>query len=86
MMYNLLLVKKEYKKKCRFEWGILADITIPEYELKLKVLKKKAKDMELSINNSILSRIAKNDLNIRQLERIMNFIEGRKDENLFNRT
>ena len=95
--------------KCRFEWGIFADITIPEYELKLKVLNKKAKDMELSINNSILSRIAKNNLNIRQLEgiinqltaistlyqknineedieRIMNFIEGGKDENLFNRT
>lgn len=56
----------------RFECGIIADIAMPEYKLKLKVLEKKSKDLELNIKTSILAQIAKYDLNIRQIEGIIN--------------
>ena len=59
----------------RFEWGLLADISSAEYETRLAILKKKAQDEKLAIDDFILSDIAtKIDSNIRELEGVYNKI------------
>ncbi len=53
----------------RFEGGLLADISNPDYETRLAILRKKAKDENLVIDDFILVDIAtKIDSNIRELE------------------
>lgn len=59
----------------RFEWGLLADISSADYETRLAILKKKAQDEKLAIDDFILSDIAtKIDSNIRELEGVYNKI------------
>jgi chromosomal replication initiator protein len=59
----------------RFEWGLLADISCPDYETRLAILRKKAQDENIVIDDFILSNIAsKIDSNIRELEGIYNKI------------
>ena len=59
----------------RFEWGLLADIANADYETRLAILKKKAQDEKISIDDFILSDIAtKIDSNIRELEGVYNKI------------
>ena len=62
----------------RFEWGLLADISCPDYETRLAILRKKAQDENVVIDDSILSNIAnKIDSNIRELEGVFNKIIAR---------
>ena len=59
----------------RFEWGLLADIANADYETRLAILKKKAQDEKIAIDDFILSDIAtKIDSNIRELEGVYNKI------------
>jgi chromosomal replication initiator protein len=59
----------EERLKTRFEWGLLADISVPEFETRLLILERKAKLIGLQIQSNILSYIAdKLKINIRQLE------------------
>ena len=59
----------------RFEWGLLADISSADYETRLAILRKKAQDANLIIDDLILSDIAtKIDSNIRELEGVYNKI------------
>ena len=68
----------EDRLKSRFEWGLLADISFPDYETRLAILRKKAQDENLVIDNLILSDIAtKIDSNIRELEGVFNKIVAR---------
>ena len=68
----------EDRLKSRFEWGLLADISIPDYETRLAILRKKAQDENIIIDDSILSNIAnKIDSNIRELEGVFNKIVAR---------
>ena len=68
----------EDRLKSRFEWGLLADITCPDYETRLAILRKKAQDEKIIIDDSILSNIATNiDSNIRELEGVFNKIVAR---------
>ncbi len=63
----------EDRLKSRFEWGLLADISCPDYETRLAILRKKAQDENLIIEDYILSNIAnKIDSNIRELEGVFN--------------
>ena len=68
----------EDRLKSRFEWGLLADISCPDYETRLAILRKKAQDENIVIDDSILSNIAtKIDSNIRELEGVFNKIVAR---------
>ena len=68
----------EDRLKTRFEWGLLADISCPDYETRLAILRKKAQDENIIIEDSILSDIAtKIDSNIRELEGVFNKIVAR---------
>ena len=68
----------EDRLKSRFEWGLLADISCPDYETRLAILRKKAQDEKIIIDDTILSNIATNiDSNIRELEGVFNKIVAR---------
>ena len=63
----------EDRLKSRFEWGLIADISNPDYETRLAILRKKAQSDNIIIDDLILSNIAtKIDTNIRELEGVLN--------------
>lgn len=63
----------EDRLKSRFEWGLIADISNPDYETRLAILRKKAQLDNINIDDAILSNIAtKIDTNIRELEGALN--------------
>lgn len=68
----------EDRLKSRFEWGLLADISCPDYETRLAILRKKAQEENIIIDDIILSNIANRiDSNIRELEGVFNKIVAR---------
>lgn len=65
----------EERLKSRFEWGILADISMPDYETRLAILRKKVQTENIIVDDYILSVIAtKIETNIRELEGVLNKI------------
>ena len=65
----------EDRLKSRFEWGLLADISCPDYETRLAILRKKAQEEKIVVDDNILANIAnKIDSNIRELEGVFNKI------------
>ncbi|MCI9017030.1 MAG: chromosomal replication initiator protein DnaA [Clostridia bacterium] len=63
----------EDRLKSRFEWGLIADISNPDYETRLAILRKKAQSDNIIIDDMILSNIAtKINTNIRELEGVLN--------------
>ena len=63
----------EDRLKSRFEWGLIADISNPDYETRLAILRKKIQLDNIIIDDEILSAIAtKLDTNIRELEGTLN--------------
>ena len=59
----------EDRLKTRFEWGLLADIQPPDFELRSAILKNKAKMIGVNIPYDVLTFLAENlKSNIRQLE------------------
>ena len=63
----------EDRLKSRFEWGLLADISCPDYETRLAILRRKAKKEKILVDDSILASIAtKIESNIRELEGVFN--------------
>lgn len=70
----------EERLKTRFEWGLLADIFCPDYETRFAILRKKAQDRAIAIDDFILSTIAtKMDSNIRELEGVFKKVVARAD-------
>lgn len=73
----------EDRLKSRFEWGLMADVQVPDYELRIAIIKEKAKKLGINIPSDALNIIAeKLRSNIRQLEGIVrkiaaqNFLTG----------
>ena len=65
----------EARLKSRFEWGLLVDISAPDFETRVAILRKKAETKNIIIDNDILYDIAtKIDSNIRELEGVFNKI------------
>ena len=63
----------EERLKTRLEWGLLADVSMADYETRFAILKKKKDENHLIIDDEILSNIAlKIDSNIRELEGVFN--------------
>ncbi|MBQ8381699.1 MAG: chromosomal replication initiator protein DnaA [Clostridia bacterium] len=59
----------EDRLKTRFEWGLIADIQQPDYELRIAIMNNKTKMMGITLPNEVLTYIAENlKSNIRQIE------------------
>ena len=66
--------------RTRFEWGILADVTPPDLETRLAIVKNKAAALGMDLPDKIASYIAENvTSNVRQLEGTVNKILAYKD-------
>jgi len=65
----------EERLKSRFEGGILADVSVPDYETRLAILKRKVQQKNIIIDDYLLSVIATRiNSNIRELEGSLNKI------------
>ena len=63
----------EERIRSRFEWGLMADIGVPDYETRMAILRKKAENDNFSIDNKVLDYIAQNiRSNVRELEGALN--------------
>lgn len=63
----------EERLRSRFEGGMIADISMPEYETRLVILKKKAEELGVKLSEEAFSYIASNiQKNIRELEGALN--------------
>lgn len=63
----------EDRLKSRFDWGLIADISNPDFETRLAILRKKTQIDNIIIDDEILSAIATRvDTNIRELEGTLN--------------
>ncbi|MBQ4258973.1 MAG: chromosomal replication initiator protein DnaA [Lachnospiraceae bacterium] len=63
------MVTLEERFRSRFEWGLIADIQVPDYETRVAILKKQAEKFDKKIDDEIFQYIASNiKTNIRELE------------------
>ena len=63
----------EERIRSRFEWGLMADIGVPDYETRMAILRKKAESDKFDIDDEVLSYIANNiKSNVRELEGALN--------------
>ena len=63
----------EERIRSRFEWGLMADIGVPDYETRMAILRKKTEADDMDLDDDILSYIANNiKSNVRELEGALN--------------
>lgn len=63
----------EERFRTRFEMGLMADIGLPEYELRMAILQKKAEEKNFNLPDEVINYIATNvKSNIRELEGALN--------------
>ena len=63
--------------RTRFEWGLMADITPPDYETRLAIIKNRAAFLNLDLPDSVTNYIAENiTSNVRQIEGTLNKISA----------
>jgi chromosomal replication initiator protein len=59
----------EERLRTRFEWGVMADINPPDFELRAAIVKKKVDSLGLSFPEEVINYVAENLTdNVRQLE------------------
>ena len=67
----------EERLRSRFGWGLIADITLPDFETRTAILEKKADAENLSLPVDIIQYLAKNIVsNVRDLEGALNKISA----------
>ncbi len=72
----------EDRLKTRFEWGLIADIQPPDYETRMAILKNKAKNLGLQLDDDVCNYIAINVTNnVRQIEGTVKKILAYRDLN-----
>ena len=72
----------EDRLKSRFEWGLTADINPPDYETRMAILKNKAKQLGLQLDDEVCNYIAINVTNnVRQIEGTVKKILAYRDLN-----
>ena len=65
----------EERLRSRFEGGMIADITYPEYESRVAIIKTKLQEKELELEQKVVEIIAKKaQRNVREIEGILNKI------------
>ena len=63
----------EARLRTRFSWGLVVDIKAPDYETRLAILRRKAQEDGIDIQDGVLSMIAERvNSNIRELEGCLN--------------
>ena len=66
--------------RTRFEWGLLADVTSPDFETRVAIVKNKAALLGMTLPDKIVVMIAQNvTANVRQLEGSVNKVLAYKD-------
>ena len=74
------MTQLEDRLMTRFEWGLLVDVSPPDFETRMAIVKNKAAMMGLDLPDKIASYIAENvTANVRQLEGTVNKIKAYKD-------
>ncbi|MFZ0546441.1 MAG: chromosomal replication initiator protein DnaA [Candidatus Promineifilaceae bacterium] len=67
------MVTLEERLQSRFEWGLMADIQLPDIETRMAILRAKAETTDIEIPDSVLDTIAHHvRKNIRELEGALN--------------
>jgi chromosomal replication initiator protein len=67
------MVTLEERLQSRFEWGLMADIQLPDIETRMAILRSKAETTNIDIPDSVLDTIAHHvRKNIRELEGALN--------------
>ena len=67
----------EDRLRSRFEWGLIADIQPPDLETRMAILRSKAEQMEVSLDDRVLEYIAqKVRNNVRELEGSLNHMKA----------
>lgn len=62
----------EERLRSRFEGGLIADISIPEYEMRVAIIKAKLQERNKSLNDDIVDLIAKKvKKNVREIEGVL---------------
>ncbi len=80
MLFHLINRRKdmeilEDRLRSRFEWGLIVDISSPDYETRMAILRKKEELDGYKIDDEVIEYIAKNvKSNIRELEGSLNKI------------
>ena len=76
----------EERLRSRFEGGLIADISYPEYEMRVAIIKSKLQDINHQLNPAVIDLIAKKlRKNIRELEGVLKkivFTEERKQSEI----
>jgi len=68
----------EDRIRSRFEWGLIADISLPDYETRVAILRKKLETDGFKISDEVIDYIASNiKSNIRELEGSLNKIRAK---------
>ena len=63
----------EERFRTRFEMGLMADIGLPEYELRMAILQRKAEEKNFKLSDEVINYVATNvKSNIRELEGALN--------------
>ena len=63
----------EERIRSRFEWGLMADIGVPDYETRMAILRKKVESDNITLKDEIMNYIATHiKSNIRELEGALN--------------
>ncbi len=72
----------EERLRSRFLWGLTADINPPDYETRMAILKNKARQLGLELDNEVCNYIASNiTSNVRQIEGTVKKILAYRDLN-----
>ena len=62
----------EQRLRTRFEWGLIADVQPPNFELRIAILKNKAQSLHIDLPADVLEFLAENlKNNVRQLEGVI---------------